>query len=105
MQEPPEHLQSKLVENMTAQVAEKGQTSLSLRPFKNCYLCCHDAMPCFAKKTLLRICYCYCLLVVIDSSLRNRRKVGSQSDIRYVLCAPESLRVDACVVFSDSPLA
>ena len=30
MQEPPEHLQSKLVENMTAQVAEKGQTSLSV---------------------------------------------------------------------------
>lgn len=36
-------------------------------------------LPCFAKKTLL--------LVVIDSSLRNRTKVGSQSDIRYVLCA------------------
>ena len=29
MQDTPEHLQSKLVENMTAQVAEKGQTSPS----------------------------------------------------------------------------
>ena len=80
MQDTPEHLQSKLVENMTAQVAEKGQTSpSSLQELLS----------------LLSWWVCHCLvlpkrpfsLVVIDSSLRNRTKVGSQSDIRYVLCA------------------